>query len=117
MEIPLGTSLLIVAVAIVALLVVLSAFAGLLYWLTGMIKGEEEQEEEAAPAPATPQAAGGADAERASRVKVALAAVALARAAQARKRAALEPEGFSSPWYQFHLNRRLNQTIRLRRNS
>lgn len=116
MEIPIGTSLIIVGVSILVLLAVLSVFAGLIYFLTGIVKDDETSEDMVA-IPAFSAAVPGVDVEREGKKKIALIAAAIARAAQAGKPAVTESEGAYNSWHLFHHSRRLNQTIRVRRNS
>jgi Na+-transporting methylmalonyl-CoA/oxaloacetate decarboxylase gamma subunit len=110
MEISLGTALSLVGVALLALLLVLSAIAGLIYFITGVVKDKEEAE-----APTKTGAEAGAAGERETKMKVALIAVAIARAAQSSRAGTSGAENEVNSWRQFHLARRLNQTLRVRR--
>jgi Na+-transporting methylmalonyl-CoA/oxaloacetate decarboxylase gamma subunit len=114
METSLGTGLLIVGVALVALLVVLSALAGAIYFITGVIKDPEETEQEDGAVLEKPAVDPGLF-DRALKQKVALIAVALARSAYGRHSGKLEGGGEVGSWRQFHLARRLSQNFRVRR--
>jgi Na+-transporting methylmalonyl-CoA/oxaloacetate decarboxylase gamma subunit len=119
MDISLGTGMAIIGIAILVLLVVLSALAGLIYFITGVIKDNVETEEETT---AAPPAAGVAVEpvvvdERSVKTNVALIAVALARAAQVGSGRGEEGESGNSSWRQYYQTRRLNQTLNVRRSS
>lgn len=119
MDIPLSTAMAIIGIAILVLLVVLSALAGLIYFVTGVIKDNAETEEEAN---AAPQAAAVAVEpvvvdERTVKTKVALIAVALARAAQVGSGKGEEGDSRISSWRQYYQTRRLNQSLNVRRSS
>jgi len=119
MDIPLGTAMAIIGIAILVLLVVLSALAGLIYFVTGLFKDKVEPEEEviAAPKAAVSAVAPVVVDERSVKIKVALIAVALARAAQVGSGKGDEGESGISSWRQYYQTRRLNQSMNLRRSS
>jgi len=117
MDIPFSSAMLIVGVAILALLIVLSVMAGLIYFLTGVIKDNEETEEEMVEAPPVAVIDAAAVDERAVKTKIALIAVSLARAAQMQSGGDEEPGREISSWRQFYMTRRLNQSLSVRRSS
>jgi len=114
MEMPLGTALSLIGIAMVVLVVVLAAMAGLIYFLTGVIKGDEEAEETGNVPQAKAVDLEEVD-ERETKKVVALIAVALARAGQSRHTGNAGRSSEIGSWRQFHLARRLNQTLRMRR--
>lgn len=117
MDIPISTAMLIVGVAILVLLAVLSAIAGLIYFLTGVIKGDEESEEEMVTASPAAVIDTTTEDEHVAKMKIALIAVALARAVEVQGGGAEEAVGEVSSWRQFYMTRRLNQSLTVRRSS
>ena len=117
MDINFGTALGFTGVALLILMVVLTALAGLIYFLTGVIKDNEQDEEGEVQTPAAVKTTSEVDVDRANKMKAALVAVALARSTRAGRKVALAAGSETSAWKQFHQARRLNQTLRVRRPS